>query len=81
MIYVFSESHTFNFLEIKSRDPEPKTPILNCRLSRSLEPLSNPNTPSSLNFSRKYKRSVINWVTIFIYDINFSNFLLFFCNF
>ncbi|KAI1704765.1 DNA polymerase family A domain-containing protein [Ditylenchus destructor] len=35
------ESHTFNFLEFKCKENQPETPILGCRLSRALEPLTD----------------------------------------
>ncbi|CAD5215857.1 unnamed protein product [Bursaphelenchus xylophilus] len=55
------ESATFNFLEIQAQNPEPRTPILECRLTQALEPL-----PQSVmghdDFQMKYKRTSINWV-------------------
>ncbi|CAF2224718.1 unnamed protein product [Rotaria magnacalcarata] len=48
-----SESEMFNSLETIARDESPKTPVLNCRISRALEPH---------NVSDGYMTSRINWV-------------------
>lgn len=58
---VFSESHTFNFLEIKAQEKSPSTPILGCRLSQALEALPD-DVPGAEDFRKRYKRTVINWV-------------------
>uniref|UniRef100_A0A915D8M0 DNA-directed DNA polymerase n=1 Tax=Ditylenchus dipsaci TaxID=166011 RepID=A0A915D8M0_9BILA len=54
------ESYAFNYLELMSREPKPKTPILGCRLSKALEPLPS-TVPGAWQFSSRYKRSIINW--------------------
>lgn len=36
--FVLSESHMFNQLEAIANSPEPRTPVLGCRISRALEP-------------------------------------------
>ncbi|CAF2952900.1 unnamed protein product [Rotaria sp. Silwood2] len=48
-----SESEMFNSLEVIARDTSPKTPVLDCRISRALEPL---------NVNDAYMTSRINWV-------------------
>ena len=59
--FFFSESDTFNFLEIKALEDSPKTPILGCRLSQALEALPK-DVPDADLFRQRYKRTVINWV-------------------
>lgn len=55
------ESHTFNFLSIRSSDLHPVTPILQCWLSSALEPFQN-NFSKEVNiFNQMFKRTVINW--------------------
>lgn len=73
-MFVLSESDTFNYLELKSMELQPKTPILEARLSRALEPLPL-STPGALKFSKKYKRSIINWASYYYYNGFFSKFL------
>ena len=36
--YIYSESEMFNKLESIAQSEEPRTPVLDCRISRSLEP-------------------------------------------
>ncbi|CAD5211506.1 unnamed protein product [Bursaphelenchus okinawaensis] len=55
------ESETFNFLEIEAQNPEPRTPVLECRLTQALEPLPH-TVPCYDDFQMKYKRTKINWV-------------------
>jgi len=38
--YIHSESEMFNKLESIAQSEEPRTPVLDCRISRSLEPLA-----------------------------------------
>ena len=58
------ESATFNFLELRAREREPRTPVLDCRLTRALEPLPE-KYPSAREFFNKYKRTIINWASYF----------------
>lgn len=58
---VYSESDTFNYLELCARNPEPRTPVLDCRLTRALEPLPS-YIAGADDFQQRYKRTVINWV-------------------
>lgn len=44
-------------------ETQPKTPILEARLSKALEPLEK-SIFGAVKFSQKYKRSVINWVCL-----------------
>uniref|UniRef100_A0A1I8AUU5 Mitochondrial DNA polymerase catalytic subunit n=1 Tax=Steinernema glaseri TaxID=37863 RepID=A0A1I8AUU5_9BILA len=55
------ETDTFNYLEMMLRSKELRTPILGCRLSKSLEPLPS-EVPDFEQFRNKYRRSIINWV-------------------
>ncbi|CAF3389354.1 unnamed protein product [Rotaria sp. Silwood1] len=48
-----SESEMFNSLEVIARSESPKTPVLNCHISRALEPR---------NVTDAYMTSRINWV-------------------
>ncbi|VDM96842.1 unnamed protein product [Thelazia callipaeda] len=57
----FSESDTFNYLELVLNDANPSTPILNCQLGYCLTPLSE-NVRDHEYFLKKYRRSIINWV-------------------
>lgn len=65
-LYLFvicSESETFNYLEMVIKEEKPRTPILGCRLGFALQPLSK-SVPDQEHFIRKYKRSIINWVSL-----------------
>ncbi|KAK0407293.1 hypothetical protein QR680_019122 [Steinernema hermaphroditum] len=55
------ETDTFNYLEMMLRSAELRTPVLGCRLSKSLEPLPS-DVQDSEKFRNKYRRSIINWV-------------------
>ncbi|KAH7727232.1 DNA polymerase subunit gamma-1-like protein [Aphelenchoides avenae] len=55
------ESETFNYLVLKSLESAPRTPVLGCRLSQALEPLSG-KVPGAKKFQQHYKRTVVNWV-------------------
>ncbi|PIK41139.1 putative DNA polymerase subunit gamma-1-like [Apostichopus japonicus] len=48
-----SESHMFNQLEAIANSPEPRTPVLGCRISRALEPQAVNN---------EFLTSRVNWV-------------------
>lgn len=61
-IKTFSESDTFNYLELTLNDPKPRTPVLDCQLGYCLTPLPK-DVRDHEYFLKKYRRSIINWVT------------------
>ena len=66
------ESSTFNFLETSAAAHDLRTPILGCQIADSLGKLPE-GTPDSAYFDRRYKRSVMNWVSRKI-EISYNQF-------
>lgn len=69
----FSESDTFNYLELTLNDRRPRTPVLNCQLGYCLSPLPK-DVRDQEYFLKKYRRSIINWVSL-DYEISTALFL------
>lgn len=59
----YSESDTFNYLELTLNDSKPRTPVLDCQLGYCLTPLPK-DVRDHEYFLKKYRRSIINWVIV-----------------
>ena len=83
----YSETATFNFLEEEAKKDILRTPVLNCQMTDALSALP-PDTPDRDVYAKKFKRSVMNWVSSKqFYPKNkpsfrlYSHLLLTFCTF